>query len=186
MARLRFIFILSALAALAGCNNRCYLACTDQTGIQNDYLADRDNCRGYAQDKIDLLMRDSPTQDDRTRKGHLVSLFSQCMAGKNWTVPDGKGEGKGDKPVLAASPAAPAGLPAAPVIDKATERSLLQRAAECALARQYAASSVTYAARAEACDLECAEGLRLGPDAPRPASCLPSFPPKATKGVDKW
>jgi len=188
MPALRVIFIVSFLALLAGCNNRCYLACTEQTGIQNDYLKDRDDCRDYAQDKIDLAMRESPSQDDKSRKVQLVSLFSQCMSTRNWSVPDGKGESGGSKIAAAPATALPAapGLPPTPTLSKAEEKSLLQRAAECALARQYAGSSKIYAARAEACDLECSEGLRLTPDAPRPASCLPSFPPKAAKGVEKW
>lgn len=51
------------------------------------------------------------------------------------------------------------------------ERAFLARSTECAFARHSAANSSTAAARAAACDIECAERQKAAPDAPRPAAC---------------
>lgn len=187
MLLLRAGFLITVLAMTSGYRFRCYLACTDQTGIQNDYVEQRDKCREYAQYKIDMAMKESNNLDDRSRKSQLVTLFSQCMATNGWTVPDGRGEGA---PKQAAAPQAAPAQPAAPsaavtATNKAEEKSALLRNAECNFARQSASVSSNAAARAHACDLECAEGLRVAPNAPRPASCSGDVPDKFSKGYDQ-
>jgi hypothetical protein len=183
MPWIRIFFLLAALAVTSGYRFRCYFACVDQTSTQNDYVEQRDRCREYAQLKIDMASREAGATDDRGRKGQLVSLFSQCMANNGWTVPDGKGEGSGK---LRAAAEAPAGaVPATPVMSKAEEKALTTRSAECSFARQSAKVSAKAAARADACDLECNEGLRVAPDAPRPAACADAVPPRYSKGNEQ-
>ena len=124
-------------------------------------------------------MRESGAADDKSRKATLVSLFSQCMGNNGWTVPDGKGDGA--KKADAAPPPNAAALVAA----KADEKTSLTRAAECAFARQSASVSSIAKLRSEACDLECAEALRVSPNAPRPPSCPSDLPAKLSKGSEQ-
>src|SRR6476619_5636952 len=95
MPWLRIAFLVTALAVTSGYRFRCYWFCIDQTGIQNDYVEQRDRCREYAELKLDMAMRGGP-QDEKTRKSKLVSLFSECMGNNGWTVPDGKDAKKSD------------------------------------------------------------------------------------------
>lgn len=174
---------------------RCYFACVDQTSTQNDYVEQRDHCRELAQLKVDTALKESGLQgDDKSRKSMLVSLFSQCMAANGWTVPDGKDPNKKSDPTVVAAAAAPAVVPvsgaanaapgtaAAAASAKQDEKAQLVRAAECGFARSNASVSSISAARAKACDLECAEALAVAPSAPRPASCPAEHSPKYAKG----
>jgi hypothetical protein len=204
MPWIKIIFLLTALAVTSGFGLkdilgegkyrwRCYFACVDQTGTQNDYVEQRDHCRELAQLKVDMAMKEANTGiDDKSRKAMLVTIFSQCMGTNGWTVPDGKGDGP--KAVAGAVPAqqltpvqnvvttgAPVSV-AAVSATKAEEKAALQRSSECAFARQSASVSSIAAARAHACDLQCAQALKMAPSAPRPASCPPDLPPKYSKG----
>ena len=184
MRRLQIIFLITALALTSGYRWRCYVACTDQTSTQNDYVEQRDNCREYAQLKVDMAMRENGSLDDRSRKTQLVSLFSQCMGNNGWIVPDGKGEG-GPKKVESAAVApnaASAPLVAAPAVSKSEEKATVTRASECAFARYSASFSSNAATRAAACDVECENALKAAPGAPRPASCPPDISERLSKG----
>jgi len=172
---LRISLLVAALLVSSGYRWRCYLACVDQTGTQNDYVEQRDYCREYAQLKAPMAMREEGADDDRSRKATLVSLFSQCMGKNGWTVPDGKGEtGK-----TAAAAAA-----AAPVAVK-PDKTSVTRTAECAFARSSASVSSIAKLRAQACDLECAEALRVSPSAPRPPACATDVPLKFATGNEE-
>ena len=197
MVWLRIIFLFSALTLTSGYRWRCYVACTDQTSIQNDYVEQRDKCREYAQLKVDMAMRETGSgPDDRSRKNQLVSLFSQCMGNNGWIVPDGKGEGSPKKAeaAVAAPPSAAApqqtanAAPVAavtPVVNRGEEKATLTRASECAFARYDASVSSNAAARAAACDIECENALKAAPGAPRPASCPPDISTRLSKGHEK-
>lgn len=196
MPWIRVFFLLAALTATSGFKFRCWIFCIDQTSVQNDYVDERDRCREYAQLKLDMAMRDTPG-DEKTRKAKLVSLFSECMGNNGWSVPDGKGDKKPDAAAAAAAapppspataqPTLPAQQGTTPVAVAATapdNKAHLSRSAECAFARHAAANSSNAAARAAACDLECANRLKAAPDAPRPAAC-PSEPGEdLSKGAD--
>ncbi len=171
---------------------RCYMACVDQTSTQNDYVEMRDHCRELAQLKVDMAVKEAGlSNDDKSRKSMLVSLFSQCMATNGWTVPDGKDPSKSTASIVP-SPANPISNTAAAAIappsaaaaaaTKREERTTLTRNTECAFARGNAAVSSISATRAKACDLECDEALKVSPGGPRPAACAPDAPPKYSKG----
>lgn len=184
--------------------------CTDQTSTQNDYIEQRDRCREYAQLKLDLAMRNSTlSDDDKSRKSQLVTLFSECMASNGWDVPAGKSGEKaaaaavtpqaaaaaaatGTAPVAAgAAGGAAAGamplIPAttAPAPDKYAAKASLSRQTECAFARQAAANSTISAARAKACDLECSQRLQAAPESPRPAACPSEAPAQMSLGNER-
>lgn len=194
---LRILFLLTALTVTSGYRFRCYLACTDQTSTQADYVEQRDKCREYAQLKIDMAMRENGGFDDRARKSNLVSLFSQCMGNNGWIVPDGKGDAGKKLDAAAQQPAPPpntitsqaatAAPPPAAVAaaNKNEERANMMRASECAFARQAASVSSNARARAQACDIQCEHALRSSPGAPRPASCPPDYAPRLAKGNEK-
>lgn len=189
---LRIAFMITVLATTSGYRFRCYFACVDQTGIQNDYVEQRDRCREYAQLKVNMAMRESGGYpDEKSRKTHLVTLFSQCMSTNGWIVPDGRGEGpKGGAAAAAAAATAPissaatAAPPSATQVaaNKAEERAQMIRSSECAFARHQADVSSIARTRAHACDLECEEALRLSPGAPRPPSCPSDLSPRLSKG----
>lgn len=112
------IMLIAAMQMLSGFKWRCYWFCTDQTGIQTDYVESRDTCRKYAQLRIDTDTSSPDLSDERERKSKLIALFSSCMGEKGWTVPDGK---SGQQPAAAipvptpgASAAAAAGQTAQP------------------------------------------------------------------------
>ena len=177
---------------------RCYFACVDQTSTQNDYVEQRDHCRELAQLKVDMAMKEAAVEGgDKSRKSMLVSLFSQCMASNGWTVPDGKDPTKtvnaaanvtapsANTATVAAVSAASVAAPGSVAADKAIrreEKAQLMRTSECAFARSNAAVSSISAARAKACDLQCAEALQVAPGGPRPASCPGEPAPKYASG----
>lgn len=206
MRRLKLSFLMFALLSTSAWSVsdilggkyrfRCYLACVDQTSTQNDYVEQRDHCRELAQLKVEMALKEAGIPaNDKSRKSMLVNLFSQCMASNGWTVPDGKDPNS--KALAAAPGAAPAtaaivpvsaasvavaNTPAAKAALQQEQQQQLVRAAECGFARSNARVSSISAARAKACDLECEEGLRVAPSAPRPASCPGEAPPKYASG----
>ncbi|MDX1974571.1 MAG: hypothetical protein SFT92_02725 [Rickettsiales bacterium] len=183
MFRVKLLFLVLILASTSGYRFRCYIFCNDQTGIQNDYIEVRDNCREYAQLKLDTGYKAPPGGDDKGKKAQLVSLFSECMAKNGWTVPDGK-----DKPsaaVLAKEAIKDEKSEAESLTEKYKQQAAITRSSECNFARQSAANSAVAASRAKACDLECAQRLRAAPDAPRPAACPSEHSPLLERGVDR-
>lgn len=178
---------------------RCYWFCTEQTAIQNDYVSNRDECRRYAQLRIETDTANPELMDEKARKAKLISLFSACMSDNGWTIPDGKGSQQASPPVPVPSPAtannppppAAAAAPAAAPVAAATapaaaimteeeakrlqesrrEKNYLARQSECAFARHSAAYSSVAATRAQACDIECAQHKKALPGTKRPAAC---------------
>jgi hypothetical protein len=189
MLQLRCIFLLAILLAVSGYKFRCWWMCQDQTAIQNDYVEQRDRCRQYSQLKLDMAMRNSNMANNgQNRKTMLISLFSDCMAQNGWSTTDVKAPGATVTPLASGKPASPHAAPTGPApVDTnaaqtaADQRAALSRAAECAFARQAASASGLAATRAKACDLECAQRLRMAPDAPRPAAC-PAGPVEGLQG----
>ena len=141
----------------------CWAFCTEQTGLQQGYTAARDSCREYASLKVD----DGAAQEDKERKGELLAQFAGCMADKGWTVPGAK-DASATK-IATAPPPAPVPVqalqelaPAAGGMAAPRQKEILSRSAECAYARHAAAYTSESASRAQACDLECAQGSKAG------------------------
>lgn len=155
---------------LGGCTTiPCVIFCTDQTTLQAGYVEARDECREVAELKAGMQPGSSSNDTtDKAQKTKLVSLFSECMTAKGWSVPNPAEDKKKD--TAAAPPPKvlplPLELPA-----PAPQQARNKRAAECAFARQAAESSVVAAKRAEACDIECRDLKRIAPEAPRPGAC---------------
>ena len=192
---IQILLLVACMQLVSAYKFRCWMFCTDQTAIQNDYINDRDSCRSYAQLRIETDTSNPELIDDRSKSSKLVSLFSSCMADKGWTVPDGVKPGQqAAAPIPVQNSAAPAvanaasqaPAPAAPTAaapavatntNAATlaaqrrEKAFLARSSECAFARHGAAYSSVSAARAQACDIECKERLKAAPDSPRAAAC---------------
>jgi hypothetical protein len=111
----QIVLLLAVMQATSAFKFRCYWFCTEQTGIQTDYVNDRDDCRKYAQLRIDTDTSSPELMSDNSRKQKLVSLFSSCMSDKGWTVPDGKGGQNASAPIPVPTPGASAGMaPAQP------------------------------------------------------------------------
>lgn len=183
MSWMRAVFLLTVILVASGYRFRCWWMCQDQTAIQNDYIEQRDRCRDYAQLKLDLSLRNSGDMDnEQSRKARIIALFGECMANNGWSMTSTTGLDKLGGGGQQAQHAGPKQLqPGQARQDPTTaatagdDRAAISRSAECAFARQAASVSSIAAARAKACDLECAQRLRLAPDAPRPAAC-PSGP----------
>lgn len=62
------------------------IACTNQTGIQRDYVAHRNGCQGFAESNVSQFVDPNQGADDRTMNAKLVTLFSDCMFEQGWTV----------------------------------------------------------------------------------------------------
>lgn len=176
--------------------------CQDQTAIQNDYVERRDICRQYSELKLDMAMRNSGQyNNEQNRKAMLITLFSHCMSQNGWNTTDvvamplpfaaGGAAGAAAGAAGAAGTAGAAGAGAkqaaatSAAITAAEQRASISRTAECAFARQSASVSSIAAARAKACDLECAQRLRLAPEAPRPAACPSGAVPGMEPGVER-
>ena len=188
MYRPKSLLLLLTLVFTPGFRFHCFIFCSDQTNIQDEYTEVRDKCRDYASLKLDMEVKNhSGPVDDKTRKALLVSLFSECMNRSGWTVPsvDQSPDGKNEQAAAGARPSSgdagdtdeAAAIHAATHAQKTQlaqdpeERAAILRSSECNFARYSAATSSIAAARARACDLECAERLKAAPDAPRPAAC---------------
>jgi hypothetical protein len=174
MRLIKILFLILVFPFTAALTYPCYWFCTEQTSLQRDYVSSRDECRDYAQNKLEQL--NDGTLDDVGRKSRLVSLFSDCMARNGWTVPDGRGD-KGDKPQGPLGEKKPAaGIQ--PVVEAPSPPSTTPakkprppRALECALARHATHESTNAAGIAKDCDQECAVLRQQFPNGPRPAAC---------------
>lgn len=189
----KLILLAVVLLVTPGFKIRCWILCTDQTSIQSDYVAQRDHCREYATTKLDLAMSTHPEGADTSgKKSMMVKLFNECMANNGWNVSssqssDTSGGGGAAPQAAAASKSAPVQAVPVPqnIAPTAEERAALSRSAECNFARYAASTSSISAARAKACDLECAQRLKASPDAPRPAACPSSSSPDLSTGRDR-
>lgn len=164
--------------------------CSDLTSVQQDYNAMRDKCRKYAQIKVESDISTGPSEE------RLIGAFSECMGKNGWDVPSGL-EGAAAKPVampgfppVGTAPVAP--QEAAPQQQTAPAQTTpvnttpqIQRTSECAFARHSASVSSNARARAKACDVECAQRLKLDPDGPRPAACPAETDPSITPNMRK-
>jgi hypothetical protein len=63
-------------------------ACSNQTSIQRDYVSERDECQGVAEERMDAFMHNAQAQpmDERGMNAKLVRLFSDCMVDYGWSV----------------------------------------------------------------------------------------------------
>jgi len=84
------------------------VACETQTSVQRAYIAERDVCQAEAEAMVSAASDSGSKERDRNTK--LVSLFSDCMDERGWTVatPTGKSGGKGEPAVEAIKPPAAA------------------------------------------------------------------------------
>lgn len=102
---IRIVLLLCCMQAVSAYKIRCWILCSEQTAIQNDYVEHRDYCRNYSQLRIDTDTSNPQLLDPKERKAKLVSLFSACMADKGWTVPDGRYSQQPSAPIPAGSSA---------------------------------------------------------------------------------
>lgn len=67
-------------------------ACMDQTSIQTGYVGERNSCQNQAERNIGQYT--TPDMDPRSQNAQLVTLFSDCMFERGWTVatPDREGD----------------------------------------------------------------------------------------------
>jgi len=88
MRYFRLILLLTAALSCSGYRWRCYIACDDQTAIQNDYVENRDSCREESQANLDeAMIKSGATDTPKARKLKLITLFSDCMGKYGWEVP---------------------------------------------------------------------------------------------------
>lgn len=173
-AALRCVMLAGCWLALSGF--ACPIFCDNQTTIQVDYSAARDDCRDYSESKLSAM---SGETDPALGKTKLVAFFSECMKGKGWEVPGPTGAAAA---AVAAAPAGAANAPAAGAATAAYDREAMQRAADCAWARQNATKNQVAATRAQACDMECYQRLQANPySKQRPAACGPEYPEDRVK-----
>lgn len=167
---MKHIFLFLPIMLLAGCGSSagdaCVAFCDDQTKIQRAYVKQRDECRQLAELKAGISPGSTGRVNDKNVKNKLITLFSDCMGTKGWTVKDEKKETAPPPPSTKMAEGNPPPPPVKPQQDPRAAR-----AADCAFARQAADSSTIARKRAAACDLECRDMLKLAPDAPRPAAC---------------
>src|SRR5579871_4587156 len=84
-------------------------SCIDITQVQKGYVADRDECRGQAENKMGMYTQpESYPINNKERNNALLFLFCECMKEHDWNVVGCK---TAKAPAVAA--AAPA-VPAAP------------------------------------------------------------------------
>ena len=61
-------------------------ACGSHTSVQRGYNTDRDTCQAFSEAKLPLFMDESQPISLKQRNAKLVTLFSDCMFEKGWTV----------------------------------------------------------------------------------------------------
>lgn len=78
--------------------------CIDQTSIQTDYVAERSSCQGEAESRINEYSGEIADDDVRAKNAKLVTLFSDCMFDRGWSVasPNREAPKPGDNPLEAA------------------------------------------------------------------------------------
>lgn len=171
--KMHILLLILCMQLVSAYKFRCWWFCSEQTGIQTDYLNDREACRNYAQLRVETDTANTDVATDKGRSSKLLAVFADCMADKGWTMPEGKAAAA-PAPAPAPTPAPAAPLPANAKSDaellkeQNNAKAALMRTSECAFARHGAPYSTVSATRAQACDIECAEGRKLGKE---PAAC---------------
>lgn len=61
-------------------------SCLDQTSIQRDYISERSGCQSEAESRISEYQGELAGADARATNAKLVSLFSDCMSERGWSV----------------------------------------------------------------------------------------------------
>jgi|GEM_PF-4646260 len=98
----RLIFLLAVALLASGFKFRCLFFCEEQTGVQGDYVDNRDDCRDFAQEKLDMEMKATAKPlSGKEGKARLVVLFGECMAEKGWDVPIKTASGSPSTPAVA-------------------------------------------------------------------------------------
>lgn len=184
MMRYRYLFLAFVFLSTSGYKFRCWWGCKNQTAIQHDYVEHRDHCRTYSQLKLDMVMRNRGLTENVDRKTQLINIFSECMEKKGWDIPSGRQE-EAEKEAELRKAEESQYTKEELVAKKQNKSWALSRRSECAFARHAAANSSISAARARACDLECAKRLQESPDSPRPAACPASGNPAFAEGVER-
>lgn len=60
--------------------------CAEQTSIQRSYVSNRNECQLFAEENIGRFVDPAAGADERSLNAKLVTLFSDCMFDKGWTV----------------------------------------------------------------------------------------------------
>lgn len=105
--------ILLLLLGTSAC--RCWFFCYDDTSMQRNYVADRDDCQDDAEMSVGYLS--GFYMNEKERNGRLLQEFANCMRKKNWGVSKPK-INKEDEEIAVAQPV---GIP--PGDDYTTKRS---------------------------------------------------------------
>lgn len=74
--------------------------CLDQTSIQSDYVSERNDCQGEAEGHIGDYAEGQDDTDIHLRNAKLVTLFSDCMFDRGWTVAAPEKPLPADPPIL--------------------------------------------------------------------------------------
>lgn len=174
----QILCLIASMQMLSGFTFRCWWFCTDQTAIQNDFLDDRAECQGVADEKLGPEIAPSPNEapNKAARTQKLISIFSDCMKTKGWTIPVPEGKASPPpQPAPVALKAAPP-PPPAPKID-----SYAKRYNECSYARHSADISSVAHVRAKECDVQCTKELRSWKYGERRPAACPDTPFDAEK-----
>lgn len=87
---MRSLALLCLAALLSGC--------IDSVGLQREYVASRDGCREMAEMKMGMYVQPGGFPvSEKEKNAMLLSLFSECMRGENWTVAKPKEDKDKDK-----------------------------------------------------------------------------------------
>lgn len=62
------------------------VACVDQTSVQRAYISQRNECQGVAENRLEDYLNPFVKNSEQTRNATLVTLFSDCMFDRGWTV----------------------------------------------------------------------------------------------------
>lgn len=90
MRQLTLVFLLCVSLFSSGYRFRCFLFCHEQTGVQNDYLENSNDCNDYADTKLSDAIENEPNPDsEKAQNVKFRELFRDCMAKKGWDVPSG-------------------------------------------------------------------------------------------------
>lgn len=61
-------------------------ACGSHTSVQRGYGSDRNQCQDWSEDMLPEFLNPNQSVDVKERNAKLVTLFSDCMYERGWTV----------------------------------------------------------------------------------------------------